>query len=164
MPRIYTKIDPVVRFWNLVQLRPGEACWTWRAMTDKDGYGKFAPTPGRAATGAHRYAYALAFGPIPDGLYVLHHCDNPSCVRPSHLWLGTALDNARDCVAKGRTNRDARYGDKNRLAKFTNEQAQAIRLRYQQGGVTTRALAALYGVNQTTICAIVRSKRYQPTG
>lgn len=79
-------------------------CWTWRASTSR-GYGQFSVNGhGSAPLKAHRVAYELFVGPIPDGLVLCHACDNPSCVRPSHLLAGTQADNLRGASARGRLN------------------------------------------------------------
>lgn len=78
----------------------GDGCWEWCGSRVGAGYGRLI-VEGQAI-GAHRLAYEVFVGPIPDGLWVLHHCDNPPCVNPDHLFLGTALDNTRDMLAKGR--------------------------------------------------------------
>lgn len=91
---------PSVRFWRKVD-KSGE-CWIWtgaRAPPPWD-YGKFR-LDGRAVD-AHRVSWEFSYGPIPDGLWVLHRCDVPGCVRPEHLFLGTAQDNSRDMMRKGR--------------------------------------------------------------
>ncbi len=88
------------RFWRRVQT--SEGCWEWTGSRRGNGYGVHW-TDERKLTGAHRYSYELHHGAIADSsLFVCHHCDNPPCVRPDHLFLGTVLDNARDMVAKGR--------------------------------------------------------------
>jgi hypothetical protein len=89
------------RFWSKV--RKTEGCWEWTAGTYRKGYGKFSVARSTNAQ-AHRVSWQMGSGPIPDGLFVCHHCDNPSCVRPDHLFLGTNRDNVRDCVQKGRLN------------------------------------------------------------
>lgn len=92
------------RFWDKTDRRG--RCWLWLAARDRKGYGKFGVgTLGhdRRVESAHRVAWELTRGPIPGGMYVLHHCDNPWCVNPDHLWLGTRADNAADMVAKGRS-------------------------------------------------------------
>ena len=91
-------MDSIQRFWSKVDKRG--ACWNWTASRMVSGYGvlKFR---GRTC-GAHRVAYELTHGPIPDGMVVMHSCDNPSCVNPAHLSLGTICDNMRDMYAKGR--------------------------------------------------------------
>ena len=102
------------RFWRQVARgEPGD-CWRWLGGTRK-GYGRFK-LKGRMVT-AHRHAYELEVGPIPDGLFVLHECDNPSCVNPRHLFLGTQLDNIRDRDKKGR--HVACHGERHGEAKLT---------------------------------------------
>lgn len=86
-------------FWERVDR--SKDCWEWRGYRNWAGYGIIHPTPG-VKLRTHRIAYELTHGPIPIGLYVLHRCDNPSCVRPEHLFLGTLADNNRDMAAKGR--------------------------------------------------------------
>lgn len=86
------------RFWEKV--KKTSECWLWTAAVDRKGYGRIGLGPD--LLGAHRYSWELAYGPIPDGMAVLHHCDNPLCVRPEHLWLGTIADNNRDMIKKGR--------------------------------------------------------------
>ena len=87
------------RLWNRV--RKGSSCWTWTGAT-QHGYGYIGENGKILRT--HRVSWTLHHGPIPDGLCVLHHCDNPPCVRPSHLFLGTHTDNMKDMVSKGRGN------------------------------------------------------------
>ena len=81
-------------------------CWIWRGRIGSDGYGDFFQGSkidnSRRSVGAHRYSWVLHFAQIPDGLWVLHRCDNRSCIRPSHLFLGTAANNTADMMAKGR--------------------------------------------------------------
>ena len=83
-------------FWDYVVKRHEQGCWTWTAPRLRGGYGLW----GRKL--AHRQSWELANGPIPDGLWILHHCDNKPCVNPGHLYAGTRMDNTRDAVDRGR--------------------------------------------------------------
>ena len=104
-----TRSPLVERFWAKVDRSgPGPEhrpelgpCWQWTASRTRAGYGKFSIRRG-CFEESHRVSWRLHSGPIPDGLWVLHHCDNPPCVRPSHLFLGTNADNVADMLAKGR--------------------------------------------------------------
>ena len=109
----------VERFWSKVDL-PGtpEGCWIWRAGRTRKGYGLFADTHGHSEH-AHRVAWRLEGNEIPKGGMVLHHCDNPSCVRPEHLFVGSAKDNIQDAISKGRIDPFA-------IARVTCRLAEAI--------------------------------------
>jgi len=97
------------RFWDRVD-KAGD-CWLWRGLIDRNGYGRIGDNY-RVAL-AHRFAYEAAIGPIPAGLDVLHSCDNPPCVNPAHLRVGTHAENMADMVRRGRANP---RGRKNRVA------------------------------------------------
>jgi hypothetical protein len=86
------------RFWSKVERTDG--CWKWLGQIAGNGYAAFSMH--NRLRSAHRVAWEFTNGPIPDGMWVLHHCDNPLCVRPDHLFLGTVVDNNRDTVAKRR--------------------------------------------------------------
>lgn len=88
-----------VRFMDKFEVREN-GCWEWTKKTNRGGYGEFK-VRGKTVR-AHRWAYATFVEPIPEDLHVLHHCDNPPCVNPSHLFTGTHGDNMRDMFAKGR--------------------------------------------------------------
>ena len=131
------------RFWSRVNKTDG--CWLWTAAKVQ-GYGDLRiDTTHRML--AHRFSWELHIGPIPPGLHVLHRCDNPPCVRPDHLFLGTNDDNIVDRVLKGR-------GGK----KLTPEIVLAIRRDYRPFKVTQRQLAEKYGVSLTTIEQILAWK------
>ena len=105
------------RFLECVHVGSQKDCWEWKKPR-KNGYGRFR-LMGRVE-GAHRASWILHKGPIPPGIFVCHHCDNPPCVNPKHLFLGTSKDNVQDSLKKGRFN-------KKRQALFTPEQAEEIR-------------------------------------
>ena len=118
------------RFWEKVEQT--DTCWLWRAaIYPVSGYGAFSHKAHRA-TGAHRIAWVLTFGAIPEGMQVLHHCDNRPCVRPSHLFLGTQMDNIHDMIHKNRQAvgpalRHRQQGELNNRAKLTQVQVDYIR-------------------------------------
>jgi hypothetical protein len=132
-----------------------DGCWTWTAYTDKDGYGIFRI--GEARIRAHRMAYELGVGPIPSGLQVCHHCDNPPCVRPDHLFVGTQGDNNRDMAAKGRHRSPTVYTHRTLTAKLTPADIQAIRDGYVGRRGEQVVIARQYGVHPSVISRLVRA-------
>lgn len=142
------------RFWQKVD-KSGD-CWLWTGTKSDSGYGRIHHN-GRGIT-AHRLSYELVVGPIPDGLFALHRCDVRLCVRPDHLFIGTALDNSRDCIAKGRD----RYavGEDAANSKLTTEQVREIRRLRRETNVSIAALARKYGVHWVTIKCIDSRKTW----
>ena len=149
----YTPTD-VSRFWSKVHRTDNPAdCWEWHACKDILGYG-YLRWLGKTCK-AHRISWVMAFGPIPEGMCVLHRCDNPSCTNPAHLFLGTQIDNCRDRHAKGRTSHISRNaGESHGLSKLTEADVVAIRTRKAAGDTNTR-LAREYGVSRRAVNFIV---------
>lgn len=148
-----TAIPLIDRF--LAKVQKTETCWQWMADKTGRGYGRIHDGGGHygKTLGAHRVAYELFVGPIPEGTSVLHRCDNPGCVNPKHLFLGRQADNIADSVLKGRH----RCGERSRGAKLVWRQVQEIRDQYQWGSreFGSVALGQRYGVSSTAILKIV---------
>jgi hypothetical protein len=143
------------RFWSKV--RKAEGCWVW-AGTMRGAYGTFSIGARSAGqVGAHRMAWQLTNGPIAAGLFVCHRCDNPPCVNPDHLFLGTVQDNVADMVAKGRGVAADRHG----CAKLTREQAQAVLDTYFAGGITIKETGRTLGVPRGTVRDIVCGRAWK---
>lgn len=134
-----------------------EGCWEWNARKDRGGYGRLRVA--ERTQKAHRVAYQLYVGEIPEGLCVCHRCDNPGCVNPYHLFLGTKADNARDRDNKGRGGHSVMSGEKNGHAKLTEVQVVEIRAKHANGARNVD-LAKEYGVAHQTISSIVCGDRW----
>ena len=125
------------RFWQQTQKGKDDECWLWTGASQKN-YGTF--TVDGKLVRSHRFSWTLHRGPIPQGLEVLHQCDNPRCVNPNHLFIGSHRDNMQDCVSKARNEQ-----------KLTAAAVAAIKSKYAQGKTSQRKLAAEYGVKQAAI-------------
>lgn len=132
----------VAKFWAKVTVAGPSDCWIWHGRTGNKKYGRFNHTS------AHRTAYELLVGPVPEGLLLLHGCDTPLCVNPKHLRPGTHLDNSKDCVERGRI----AHGEKNGRTKITTEQAMYIRNNPDR--LKGCELAQKFGIAQSTVSYI----------
>lgn len=126
----------------------------------KTGYGQFALN--KKVHTAHRAAYILTYGPIPDGIFALHRCDNRACVNPSHLFLGTASDNTQDMLAKGRCNPPR--GESSGATGLTNEEILHIRQLYQKGDLSMRTIGKNFGLQCNGVFCIVHGVTWKEIG
>lgn len=146
--------DPAQRFWSKVQKT--ETCWNWTG-SKVQGYGVFSMGVHRRGIRAHRLSYEWAHGvTLPIGIVVCHHCDNPQCVRPEHLFVGTTADNVRDKVAKNRHD----HGERHAMAKMTEAQAVESIRRYYAGGVTQAEIGQQLGIGRNAVSRLVNGRRW----
>ncbi len=145
------------RFWNKVDRRESNECWNWQACMTRLGYGLFWFSSKNRS--AHRVAWILTHGEIPNGLHVLHKCDNPACVNPSHLFLGTQRDNIHDAIEKGRHKLPDNRGERCGTSKLTRTDVLEIR-RLSGLGAKQKKIAAMFQVSQSNISMIVNHKNW----
>lgn len=134
--------------------RATESCVLWIGALDRRGYGSVV-VDGRA-DGAHRVAWKIAHGEIPDGLLVCHRCDNRRCVNPAHLFLGTHADNQSDKVAKGRQHRPR--ADRNPNAKLSSVDVDLLRMAAETLPIDIEATAQLWGMNPTHLRRVANGR------
>lgn len=142
-----------VRFWKNVQKGKDDECWLWTASKRSNRYGAFRT--GLKSNSAHRFSWELHFGKIPDGMVVCHKCDNPPCVNPNHLFLGTHAENQNDKKNKGRAAR----GERNNKAKLTESDVRKIRILIEQG-VSSREIGKKFNVLHSAILTIKNGKNW----
>jgi hypothetical protein len=144
-------------FWHNVQIT--DDCWLWTAGKT-NGYGELYDNGNHIHIYAHRFSYQLFFGSVPDGLFVCHHCDNPGCVNPMHLFCGTNADNMADMVTKGRSNFTGAKGERNRHAKLVA--SQVITLRQDRlSGLSIKELANIYAIGRSDVSKILLGQRWK---
>lgn len=139
-------------FWSQVAF--GRGCWLWNGGSFGNGYGR-AHVSGVGARGAHRIAYELTVGEIPEGLVVMHRCDNRACVRPDHLMLGTPAENMRDMVEKGRSLR----GQLNLQSKLDEQRVREIRTALA-AGETKAAVARRERVSEAAVWSVATGRAW----
>ena len=132
-------------------------CWEWTAQLDNKGYGRFGIATSKSLL-AHRWAYDHFVGPIPEGFFVCHKCDNPVCVNPEHLFVGTAQDNSDDMVSKNRNWMSV--GEKNHNAVLTENDVIAMRALHSEGVSMTR-LAKQFSVSRGTAQNVINRKTWK---
>ncbi len=142
------RLDPKEHLYSRFKIDTISGCWNWKGMMFQAGYGQFKNMilNGRTPMAASRASWIIHNGPIKDGLFVCHRCDNRACVNPDHLFLGTQGDNMQDCSAKLRMN----HGEDRPQHKLTGADVRQIR-RARQGGASWRSLATSFGVAQNCI-------------
>ena len=137
---------PAARFWAKVRKKSPDECWEWQGKRRADGYGTLL----RRSVRAHRVAWELTNGPIPPALDVCHKCDNPGCVNPSHLFVGTAKDNLQDASAKGRLKgRRVLRGSSHGMAKLNEINVHEVRRLHMQGWSFTK-IGAFFRISPAT--------------
>jgi hypothetical protein len=146
----------LARFWANVDRKGDDQCWTWLGTQHPEGYGMSRDDKNNRRL-AHRTAWEISRGPIPSGICVLHKCDNRICVNPSHLFLGSRLDNTRDMMAK---NRQRWLVTGQRRGKLSIEQVVALR-REKSSGMSTRDAANKYGISATHVRRIMAGTRHR---
>lgn len=161
-PRLYlnghaNRIPLHMRFWSKVD-KTGD-CWIWKAGKDSGGYGTISAR-GINANKAHRVSWWLTFGEIPKGLNVLHKCDNPPCVNPDHLFLGTQKDNMQDCSKKGRINPKDQRGEKHAMNVLTNQKVFELRRLRKETNLSFQRIAKMNGISTMTAYRAITGKSW----
>lgn len=140
---------------DFVVMRDG--CWGWNGPRDgRFGYGRL--THGGITIASHRYSYALHHGDLPADSFICHHCDNPPCTNPDHLYAGDPQTNGRDAAVRDRYSH--RPGEANPSARLASQTVESIRRDYATGRFTQRRLALEYGVSTTHLNRIVRGQSW----
>jgi len=149
-----TKALPEDRFFKKVLIAPFHECWEWLAYKSWDGYGYF--NSGKRNELAHRFSYRMFIGEIPISLCVLHKCDNPSCVNPEHLFIGTNDDNVKDKVQKTRQ----ACGERMNRGSATAEDVAEIR-RMHASGIRQSCICRLFKISSGSVSKIINGKSWK---
>lgn len=135
-----------------------DGCWVWPGAKSLDGYGIASLGKRKARRRAHRVAFIEAVGDIPAGMVVCHRCDNPPCVNPDHLFLGTQAENMADMRAKGRSKQVVgRKGINHWRSQLSDDEVQRLRARFA-AGESRRGMASEYGTSTQTIWRIATGR------
>lgn len=154
MPRPYKKQPFFPRFWSKVQIGKEDECWLWLGAKDKNGYGEIKAYGQRFNHKAHRMAWEIHNGRSAKGHLVLHSCDNPACVNPAHLSLGTPQENSSQCSKRKRFNH---AGEHNGRAKLTQIDVDQIRILYFRG-VKRKAICYQFQISKQHLLSIATYK------
>lgn len=135
---------------------PQSGCWLWTASTAGKGYGQLRIPGTRRNVYAHRFSYELYRGAIPPGMQLLHSCDNPRCVNPDHLSIGTCKENLQDMKEKDRST----FGERNQRAVLSKTQVEAIKILLASGAMSQGEIAKQFGVHQVQVSRIGLGKQW----
>ena|ERR1035437_6224158 len=152
--KIKSQASIEARFWQYVDKNGPNGCYIWTGGKTHNGYGVFFAD---GCCRAHRWLYQKLHGKIPKGMFVLHTCDNPSCVNDAHLFLGTQLENMKDKEAKGRQARREHNGN----AKLTEDKVRELKAEYATGTYTQIALAEIFETTVFIVWAIVNGRTWK---
>ncbi len=155
MPAAYVGQD---WFWNRLQIT--DSCWLWTGTVNEKGYGHIVHH--QKLWKAHRLAWFFKNGEIPNGLCVLHRCDNPPCCNPAHLFLGTLADNHADMMSKGRGSKPPlNFGEGHNRGKLKEVDVREILRLHSESGVSALAIAKRFSVHNASIYNIIKGKSWK---
>lgn len=155
-----TWASPEERFWSFVDRGNLNGCWMWNGGKFGSGYGCFYDFKIRKQVQAHRWVFEnIKNMEIPAGMEVCHSCDNPLCVNPDHLWVGTHRENMDDMFSKNRRREPS--GEEKPNAKLTWKQVDEIRLIYSRGKIGAHRLAKMYGVSKPVIQGVIKGSLWR---
>lgn len=147
--------NTIKNVWEKINKKSEDECWEWKGYTDKNGYGRIMIN--HITYRAHRIAYELTHGSIPKGLYVLHHCNNPPCCNPNHLYAGTQKDNMKQMIVDGHSC----VGEKHPMGKLRGEDILKIKKLYSTGRYTLKEIGIMFGTSDKNIHLIKSNKRWK---